>query len=104
QWDASGHTERKARRRPPAATDMPVDPVRLGEGLEPITDIGHSLGAAEDQNTALAEGKIKQQEDLLLGFRAQVNEEIATGDQVEARERRIGQDIVNGKHHEVAQL
>jgi hypothetical protein len=104
QWDAPCRSERKARRGHPATTDMPVDPVRLGERLEPISDIGRRLGAAEDQNAALAEGKIKQPEDLLLGFRAQVDEEIATGDQVEAREWWIGQDIVNGKYHEVAQL
>ena len=63
---------------------MPVNPVRLRERLEPIIDIRHRFGTAEHQNTAVDEGKIKQQEDLLLGFRAQVDEKIATGNQVKA--------------------
>ena len=59
---------------------MSIDPVCLGDRLEPVANVGYRLGRAEKQNAALSEGKIKLKENFLLSFRAQVNEKIATGD------------------------
>ena len=47
---------------------------------------------------------MEQQKNLLLRFGAQIDQQVTTGDQVEARERRIGQYILDRKDHHPAQL
>ena len=72
---------------------MPIDPLRLGDRLEAVVETADRLGAAEKQDAALAQREMEQQKDLLLRFRAQIDQQVAAGDQVEARERRVGQHI-----------
>src|SRR4029077_20350561 len=85
-------------------SEMPVDSMRPGDRFEAVGKVRDGLGPAEKQDTALAQGKIKQQEDLLLRFRTQVNEKVAAGEQVEGRGRGVGQDILGREDHEPAQL
>jgi hypothetical protein len=84
--------------------DLPIDPLRLGDWLEPIVEAAHRLGAAEYQNTALAEREMEQQKNLLLRLGAQIDQEVTAGNQVQARERRIGQHILRREDHDPAQL
>ena len=88
----------------PAVADLPIDPLRLGDRLEPVVEAAHRLGAAEHQNAALAEREMEQQKDLLLRFGAQIDQEVTARDQVETRERRIGQHILRREDHRPAQL
>ena len=55
-------------------------------------------------STFLAERKIELQQNLLLRLWAQVDQQIATRDQVHSREWRIRQHILRRKHHEPAHL
>ncbi len=101
---ASRRADRKIDFVGPAAADLPIDPLRLGDRLEPVVETAHRLGAAEQQNAALAEREMEQQKNLFLRLGAQIDQQIAAGDQVEARERRIGQHILHREHHHTAQL
>ena len=47
----------------PAAADLPVDPLRLGDRLEAIVETAHRLGAAENENAALAQREMEQREE-----------------------------------------
>jgi hypothetical protein len=38
--------------------DLPIDPLRLGDRLEPVVESAHRLGAAEQEDAALAERAI----------------------------------------------
>ena len=83
---------------------MPINPVRLGDRLEPVAELRDRLGPAEEQDAAVAQREIEQSQDLLLRLRLQIDQQIAAGHQVEARKRRIGQHILRRKYHQRAQL
>jgi hypothetical protein len=40
---------------------------------------------------------MEQRQDLLLRVGAQINEDVAAGDEVEPREGRVGKEILNGE-------
>jgi len=48
--------------------DLPIDPLLLGNRLKPVVDTAHCLGAAEEENAALAEREMEQQNYLLLSL------------------------------------
>ena len=41
---------------------------------------------------------------LGLGFRAQIDQQVTARDHVQPRERRVGQHVLHGEHHDGAQL
>ena len=47
---------------------------------------------------------MEQREDFLLNLGAQIDEKVAAADQVEARERRIGDQIMDGEDDRRSQL
>ena len=42
---------------------------------------------------------MKQREDFGLGLGVQIDQQVAAGDQIDARKRRIGQHVLDRKHH-----
>ena len=56
---APSRADRKIDFAGPAAADLPIDPLRLGDRLEPVVEAAHRLGAAEHQNAALAEREME---------------------------------------------
>jgi hypothetical protein len=56
------------------------------------------LGRSEKQKAVLAQGVVEQRQEPGLQIRSQVNQDVATGDQIEARERRIGDHTLDGEH------
>ena len=94
-----------ARAPSPAPTGKSTSPGRRGRCADrcaAVLEIGSNRSsrlptvsdAAEKQDAAFAQREMEQREDLLLRLGAQIDQEIAAGDQVEARERRIGQHIL----------
>ena len=61
----------------PAAADVSIDPLRLGDHLEPAIDIADGLRAAEQQNAALAQREMEHRDDLRLCLGTQIDQEIA---------------------------
>ena len=59
---------------------------------------------AEKQIAARVQAEVKQLEDALLRDAVQVDEQIAAGDQVEMRERRVLDHVVRGEENHLAQL
>ena len=69
--------QRKAEFARPAAADVPVDPLRLGDHFETAVDVAHRLRAAEQKNAALAQRKMEERDDLRLCLGAQIDQKIA---------------------------
>ncbi len=88
----------------PAATDVPIEPLRLGDHLEAAVGVADRLRAAKKQNAALAQREMEKRDDLRLRLGAQIDQKIAARNQVEARERRIGQHILHREDHRRAQF
>lgn len=55
------------------------------------------LGAADEKQPAGAQGEMENIERLALRFAGQVNEQVAAGDEIAARERGVLEQIVRGK-------
>jgi len=55
----------------------------------------------EEKHAAIAQGEMKERKNFLLRIRPQIDQDIATADEVYIGERRIGQDIVNREHHAI---
>ena len=80
-----------------AAADMPVDPLVFGDWLEVVTLVAHAFRGAEKQDAAFAQGKMEQRKGLLLNLAAQIDEKVTAADEIEAREWRIGDQIMDGE-------
>src|SRR5690348_12807644 len=83
---------------------MPEDPLPLGDRLEPVAEVAGGFGSAENEDAALTEREMEQRDHLPLHLGAQVNQHVATRYEVEARERRIDQQILRREHHHFPQL
>ena len=88
----------------PAGRDMPVDPMLLADRLEVRRDAGGRFGGAEKEHTLRAQREMEEGQDFPLRLRAQVDEHVAAGDQIEAGERRVGQQALAREHDRLAQL
>src|SRR5215469_2604776 len=71
----------------------------LVERLEQLRVRG--LRDADEQVAIIAQSVAKDVLQLLLQFAVEIDEQIAAGDQVQLRERRIAQYAVSCKHHRV---
>ena len=76
----------------------------LADRLEAIRNAADRFGGAEKEHAALAQREMEQGQNLPLRLRAQVDEQIAAGDEVEARERRVGQQALAREHHRLTQF
>src|SRR5205823_4003434 len=67
-------------------------------------EIAERFGGAEDENAALAQREMEHRQNLRLHFRTQIDQNIAARHEIEPRERRIGQQILSGENHRLAQF
>src|SRR5262245_18845258 len=59
---------------------------------------------AEEQEAARPERKVERLDQPLLDRAIQINEQVAAGDEIEVRERRIADHVVMREQHRLAQL
>jgi hypothetical protein len=76
--------DRKAGIASTRAADAAEKPVRLGDDFETRLHGADGFRAAEQQNPALAQREVKQGNDLRLRFRAQIDQQVAARNQIEA--------------------
>ncbi|MNQ72786.1 hypothetical protein D3C85_874980 [compost metagenome] len=69
---------------------------------EDVVKVADSLGGAEKQDAARLECIVEQRNDLLLQFRAQIDQQIATTDQIQPGKRGVLDQILLGKDQHVA--
>jgi hypothetical protein len=83
---------------------MPVDPLFFEDRLKLVAGAAHGFRGAEKQDAAFAQGKMEQREDFLLNLGAQIDEKVAAAYEVEARERCIGDQIMDREDNRRTQL
>ena len=81
-----------------------VDPVFLVQHAEEPVRLIHRLGGAQKQAAFGLQGEMKRIQHALLRIRVQIDQQVATGDQVHPRERRVLDQVVGGKQYHFAQL
>ena len=84
--------------------DLTEDPVGGREHFEFIAETAQPFTAAEEQHRVLLEREVKQADHLFLHRGLEINEQIAAADQINARERRIAQQIVRRENHEFPEV
>ncbi len=82
---------------------LDVDLVFLVERFEQLTETADRLRRPQVEEPTRAEGIVEDGKDLLLKGRLEVDQQIAAADQVETREGRVGDHVLPGEHHHVAQ-
>ncbi len=85
-----------------ADADAAVDPPFLRDRLEEVLPVSDGLGVSQKEKAPVAQGEVKQGDDLLLHLLVQVNQEIAADDQVQPGEGRIGGDVLRGENDPLA--
>ena len=83
---------------------MAIEPRRFGNHFEAVIDMVGRFRVAKEQDAVFAQREMEQRDDLRLCFRAQVDQEVPAGNQVEPRERRVGQEVLYREDHRRAQL
>ena len=78
--------------------------ISLVHRLEQLRASGDALGGTEEQKAAGSKRVVEQRNELLLQLGAEVDEDVAAGDEVELRERRIADQAVLGEDAHLAQL
>jgi hypothetical protein len=79
-----------------------VETPALVHGREEIGERADRLGRPEQQKALGIQAVVKERDHPLLQRRAHVNENVATADQVEPRERRVLRHVVDREHAEIA--
>src|SRR6202522_1655950 len=74
---AIGGSEQKAWLARPAAPDVPIEPLRLGDNFKAAFGIADRLGAPQQKNATFAQGEVEEGDHLLLRLRAEVDEQIS---------------------------
>ncbi len=76
-----------------------IDPRPLDHRFEVLGGIAHRLGDTEHEHSVLVERVVHRRQDPLLQFGFEIDEQIATGDDVETGEWWISDDVVRREHH-----
>src|SRR5919204_4154473 len=76
------------------AIELPM----LVENLESIGKRAERFRRAEEQHAALREREMEDGQDPLLRRRLEIDEQVAAGDEIDARERRIADHVVLREH------
>ena len=74
--------------------EPPEDPPLLGDRAEQLVLAADRLGRAEEQVPALAQREVEQADEALLDLGLEIDQQVAAADQVEARERRVLQQVL----------
>ena len=83
--------------------DAAVDPPFLRDRLEKILPVSDGLGVSQKEKAPVAQGEVKQGDDLPLHLLVQVDQEVAADDQVQPGEGRIGGDVLRGENDPFAE-
>ena len=81
-----------------------IEPRRTIDRAEQAGWIFRRLGRAEQQEAAGVQRIVESAAHLLLQFTVEIDEHVAAGNQVDAREWRILEEIVQREQHHVAQI
>ena len=76
----------------------------LSNGENRWLEAAGALRRAQDQKAAGIQGIVHQRQELLLRLDIDVDQEIAAAEDVHLRKRRIDQDVLRRKDHQVADL
>ena len=79
-----------------------IDAPLLADHLEQVLGAVERFGVAEEQIAAIAQREVQQRKNAALRLRLQIDEQVAAGADVDARERRIAQHVLRREHHHVA--
>ena len=95
-----------ARRRQPLAPDQArlVDPVLLVDCLEQVLAAVDRLGGTEKEPPARSQGEVGDLDDALLGVAVEIDQQVAAAEEIDARERRVLEQVVHREQHGLAQL
>ncbi len=104
RFQGIGSIEGKADFPRPAPPDMAVNPFGPRDHLEAAVGAANRLGASEQKDPAIAQGEMEQGNHPGLGLGQQIDQQIPAGNEVEAREGRVGEHILYGEHHRGAQV
>ncbi len=69
----------------------------VGKDPKPLT-------ATKEQGTIFLQGKMKQRDDFFLNNRLEIDQQIAAADQIKPGKRRIAEQVVGRKHHQLAKF
>ncbi len=83
---------------------MAVDVLLFVNWLKAILELPNRFGSPKKQHASGTKCKMKQREDLLLRAGLQVDQHVPAGNQIEPRERRVCQEILDSEDHGVAQI
>jgi hypothetical protein len=81
-----------------------VDPPVAVDRFEVVEERARALARPEEAHAALVEREVKEAQHLLLRGRLQIDEHVATADEVHAREGRVLDHVVRGEHHHLADV
>ncbi len=96
--------EREAHIAGPGAADTAIKTLRLRDDLEPAVDVPRRFRTAEQEQAALPEREMEQRNDFRLRLLAEVDQEVAAGNEVDLREWRVDEHILHRKDDVGAQL
>ena len=88
----------------PSVTAFAIDAPMLVDDLEATRDGAGCLARAEKKNAATVQSEMKQRQHFLLCPRLKVDEQVAAGDEIDARERRVLDDVVLGEDDHLANV
>ena len=94
-----GFADRQFQGHPPAHADPTVDPPFFKNRLEQLLMTAHGFGVAQEQKPAVAQGEMKQGDDLALDIAAQIDQKIAATDQIKPGKRRITGEVLRCENH-----
>ena len=80
--------------------DTPVQPIFLGNGLEPAASVSGCFNAAQQQHAAIPEREMKHRNNLRLCLGQEVDQQITAGNQIQMRKGWIGKQVLHGEYHE----
>ena len=69
-----------------------------------MAEAADALGRAQDQQAAGVQGVVHQRQELLLRLDIDVDQEVPAAEDVQLRKRRIDEDVLRRKDHQVADL
>src|SRR5262249_13022483 len=74
------------------------------DALKQLAVMADVLRGTEEEVTAWAQCEVKHRNDARLKLGAEIDQQIAAGDEIDARERRIAHDAVRREDAEIADL
>ncbi len=81
-----------------ARRTSPEDAPALADNFEETFRVAERLGISEQQVPAVTECEMQQGQPATLRLRLQIDEEISTRNDIDARERRIAQQVLRSEH------